>query len=71
MLLGGGGALLLSDDEEPVVVESSVTEVDPKASLGFLTIRSKPIARVYVDGQPTGKLTPIVKLSIEAGIAGH
>ncbi|AWV88144.1 serine/threonine-protein kinase [Bradymonas sediminis] len=37
------------------------------AGVGTITIGSKPVARIYIDGKDTGRYTPLIKFKIKAG----
>jgi hypothetical protein len=39
----------------------------PSAEIGWLTVRSEPKARLWIDGSDTGKVTPVTRLELSAG----
>lgn len=53
-------------DPAPVQAVSKDTPSKPPPT-GFLTLRSQPWAKVYVDGKDTGKTTPVMDLVVLAG----
>jgi serine/threonine protein kinase len=59
-----------ADQNQPAAAGSETTQQDPnqqKAAKGRLSIQSRPVAKVYIDGKDIGQRTPVINYEVSAG----